>query len=134
MIELEYKSDFLEVSYDSANSWVVNKWTDNTRYLTIDQYKQETLALLKVFVDHQPLAGILSLTQDFHFVVDPEMQEWITKIFEGYLPSKSAIVVGSEFVSQLSIEQTVQDLDVIVRYFDNESEAKEWLLDKTKMS
>ncbi|WP_299464650.1 hypothetical protein [uncultured Microscilla sp.] len=134
MIEIEYKSEFLEVSYDSGNSWVISKWTSNTSYLTVDQYKREVEAARKVFIDHQPVFGNLSLNQDFYFVVDPEMQEWVNQQFEEYLPSKSAIVVASEFVAQLSIEQTVESMDVAICYFDNEQEAREWLTDQTKAS
>ncbi|EAY30553.1 hypothetical protein [Microscilla marina] len=134
MIELEYKSEFLEVSYDSENSWVISKWTPNTRYLTIDQYKQEVLVVCQAFIDHKPVFGSLALTQDFYFILDPETQEWLTQQFEGYQPSKSAVVVAQEFVSQLSIEQTVQSMDIIVNYFSNEQEAREWLMNQTKVS
>ncbi|EAY30560.1 hypothetical protein [Microscilla marina] len=134
MIELEYKSDFLEISYDSENSWVISKWTANTSYLTVDQYKREIHALVKAFANHQPLTGNLSLAQDFNFIVAPELQDWVMLQFEGYFPAKSATIVAAEFVSQLSIEQTLQSLDGAVCYFDNEPEAREWLLGKEKAS
>ncbi|WP_299464648.1 hypothetical protein [uncultured Microscilla sp.] len=134
MIELEYKSEFIEVSYDSESSLVITRWTPNTRHLTIDQYKQDMLATCQVFVNHYPFAGNLSLTQDFYFVIDPETQEWTAQQFNDYLPPRSAAVVAPEFVAQLSIEQTVQDLKTAVKYFDNESEAREWLLGKEKVS
>ncbi|EAY30555.1 hypothetical protein [Microscilla marina] len=132
MIELEYKSEFIEISYDSENSLVVTRWTPNTRHLTIDQYKQEILAAREVFMNHYPFACNLSLTQDFHFVIDPATQEWTAQQFNDYLPPKSAMVVAAEFVSQLSIEQTLQNMDVMVRYFDNEPEARDWLIGKVK--
>ncbi|WP_299464645.1 hypothetical protein [uncultured Microscilla sp.] len=133
MIELEYKSEFLEVSYDSENSLVVARWTANTRHLTIDRYKPEAMALRQIFVNHHPFAGSLALTKDFYFILDPETQEWVGQQFVGYMPPKSAVVVASEFVSQLSIEQTLQTMDGTVRYFDNEPEAREWLLSKAKV-
>ncbi|EAY30552.1 hypothetical protein [Microscilla marina] len=135
MVELEYKSDFLEVSYDSENSWIISKWTSSTQHLTVDQYRPEILALAKVFRDHHPFVGSLSLTQDFNFIVDPELQDWVTQQFNDYLPPKSAMVVAAEFISQLSIEQTVQNMETALKYFDNEPEAREWLLGKeTKVS
>ncbi|EAY30556.1 hypothetical protein [Microscilla marina] len=130
MVELEYKSEFLEVSYDSENSWVISRWTPNTRHLTIDRYKPEVVALRQIFVDHHSFAGSLSLTQDFHFVIDPILQQWVVQQFTDYMPPKSAVVVAAEFVSQLSIEQTVQDLDTAVKYFASQSEAEDWLLGK----
>ncbi|WP_299464655.1 hypothetical protein [uncultured Microscilla sp.] len=134
MIELEYKSEFLEISYDSENSWVISRWTPNTRHLTVDQYKPEVVALRQAFVDHHPFAGSLSLTQDFHFVIDPILQQWVVQQFAGYMPPKSAVVVAPEFVAQLSIEQTVQELETAVKYFASKSEAQDWLLDKAKVS
>ncbi|EAY30559.1 hypothetical protein [Microscilla marina] len=134
MVELEYKSEFLEVSYDSENSWVISRWKPNTLHLTIDQYKEEILAVRQVFINHYPFACNLSLNQDFHFVIDPATQEWMAQQLNDYLPPKSAVVVAAEFVAQLSIEQTVQDMETAVKYFDNEPEAREWLLGKEKAS
>ncbi|WP_299464652.1 hypothetical protein [uncultured Microscilla sp.] len=134
MIELEYKSEFLEISYDSENSWVITRWTPNTHHLTIDQYKLEVEAFRQAFVDHHPFTGSLLLAQDFYFVIDPETQQWVVQQFAGYMPPKSAVVVAAEFVSQLSIEQTAQDLEAAVKYFASKSEAQDWLLDKAKVS
>ncbi|EAY30558.1 hypothetical protein M23134_03196 [Microscilla marina ATCC 23134] len=113
---------------------MISKWTPNTLHLTIDQYKEEILAVRQVFINHYPFACNLSLNQDFYFVIDPATQEWTAQQLNDYLPPKSAVVVAAEFVAQLSIEQTVQDMETAVKYFDNEPEAREWLIGKEKVS
>lgn len=73
------------------------------------------------------------------FVISPELQQWHAKNISTQiaktLPNpellKVAIVVSEDFISQLSIEQTLEEhatTGEISRYFEDECEAREWLL------
>lgn len=69
--------------------------------------------------------------------MSPALQEWQNdnvgkKVVEalGDYP-KTAFIQSEDFITQLSFEQTMDETDEtsgLVRYFDNELDAKSWLL------
>ena len=86
-----------------------------------------------------PLRGFFLDNRENFFVISPELQEWhaenVSAKLEAALPNASelkvAIVVSEDFISQLSIEQTMEENATsgeVSRYFQDEHEAREWLL------
>ncbi len=99
-----------------------------------DMYKTEALTILKLAEDYRPL-GILTDNRNFNYTIVPDLQHWIaTTILPRYLSigvQKGALVVSSDFFTQVSIQQTLEE-DIAtkfqIRYFDNREEAYTWLI------
>ena len=76
-------------------------------------------------------------SKNFEFTISPEIQKWIDeKIFPRYIKAgvkKFAYIMSSDMVAQLSIEQTMEEQQASqgfqTNYFDNEADARKWLLD-----
>lgn len=109
-------------------------WTKETRFLNETDYKhlvlkEHTTATVKGYdVKIQLLDN-----RHFKFVMSPELQDWQEEKITPNLTSngkypKTAIVQSSDFISQVFIEQTMQDTTGQVKYFDDIQEARSWLL------
>ena len=74
-------------------------------------------------------------SSDFMFTIDPELQQWTdTTIFTRYIQAgvkKIGFVVSKDLFASVSVEQTMDEIEAQAfqtAYFDNETEAKEWLI------
>ncbi len=72
-------------------------------------------------------------------MLHPKLQDWVSEhIFRDMREAgvkKLALIVSSDIIAQMSIEQLVDDDPVkgfVTGYFDNIEEAKMWILDKEK--
>jgi hypothetical protein len=74
--------------------------------------------------------------RNFLFSMSPALQEWsasevTSKMFAKNPNIRTAVLVSSDFISQLSIEQALEeDAETIqtTKYFEDEQEAREWIL------
>lgn len=82
------------------------------------------------------LDALILDNREFLFSMSPDLQEWqageiLAKMLEKNPNPNNAIIVSSDFISQLSIEQAMEEnekAENTTRYFENELEAKEWIL------
>lgn len=92
----------------------------------------------KLLVEKYQIYSFYLDNRENYFTMSPELQEWhaknITEVVIANLPKpeslKVAIVVSEDFISQLGIEQTMEetnDATQMTRYFEDEEEAREWL-------
>jgi hypothetical protein len=130
MEKFETKFQFLK--YDENNSVVIQKWRDNTIKMNGEDFKREMLFLADFFRRYHP-QRVLILMQDFEFIVDPELQDWVNENVNSILAedkTKTAIVVSKDFFSAVSVEQTIADAEkegLENRFFDKEQDAQDWL-------
>lgn len=129
-----YKSDYLQIDSFEEQSLLELTWASATEDMTTEEYKNEHVELLE-FMLAMKIEKILGNIKELAFVVNPKVQEWMNEnIFVPAMKagfSKLAVVMSTEFFSQLSIEQAMEEevgQQIITKYFDDVEEAKEWIL------
>jgi hypothetical protein len=129
-----YKSDYQTINFDENTSILSKSWTPKTDDLDADTFVTEVNKIAECAEKHNS-KYILDDTRDFSFTITIELQSWVdNKVFPRFIAAglkKYAIIVSKEFISQLSIEQTMegqkgtQTFEVL--YFDNTEEAQRWI-------
>lgn len=129
-----YESVNLMITYQQDKSLFLLDWLPQSSNMTDDIYKKEMLTYVELLEEHRP-AFVLFDTSKSEFVVGLNMQEWaneniIVRAAKTNL-RKTAFVMSKEFISQLSIEQAVEEdkQRVVTRqYFADLQSAVDWLL------
>lgn len=120
-IHLSLKDHCLRVTWkeDSINLEDAEFMAINEKYLELIQAHK----LTAFFID----------TRKFLYTISPEIQDWVGENILSKLPElgvkRLAFLMSEEFIAQLSIEQTMDNLgeNCQMRYFDNKEEALTWL-------
>jgi len=97
----------------------------------------EYVALLKRFIKlvllYRP-KRILANMADFQFIIAPDVQQWINvNLFQALTEvdfEKIAIIPSNEYITQISIKQTVEEDSMYSfknQFFEDLQEAKSWL-------
>jgi len=128
-----HQSEFLSLFYEESLEMIKSSWTTETQHASIDQMKKEMLIYAGFLKELTP-KRILSDTSHFLFLVDIQMQDWVAENFLAVANRKGvkrAYLNTTDVITQLSIEQANEELHNTVyqiAYFDNEAEARQWLL------
>lgn len=132
-----YESDYAKVLYKPDENIVEQYWLPATEDMDDDEYQRIQLATLKAFVDNE-VELLFVDTQNMAYPIEPEMQQWSKEeIMDKLLQTKFrkvAYIVSQDFLSQVSIEQTVNEDTsnrMVAQYFDNAKDAREWLYGTT---
>lgn len=129
-----YNSKYLHLAFFAEQELIEMTWLPSTDQMTEEEYKQEFLNYLDIILKVRP-KKIIPDTTDMLFPIAPERQDWTNHVI--FPPSlemglnKVAFVVSKGIISQLSIEQTMEEhegVKFMTRYFENKKEAKEWIL------
>jgi len=140
MSKIHLHSDkYLEALYDKKLNLVEFYWKHTTEDLTEAEYRMIVSDIVDKVVENVEnkqwkAPNWLLDNRDFLFTISPELQQWqAKKIFEPLSKlgcKKSALVMSENFISQFSIEQTVEENDkakLIIHYFSDLHQANEWL-------
>ncbi|WP_045113132.1 hypothetical protein [Microscilla marina] len=129
-----YESQFIQIEFFKQSNSSLVTWSSKSIDMDESIYKTEMMNYLQATLKAKPDRSIID-TRLLNFPISPELQAWTNEAFFPPLLSigltKAAFLVSTEFVTQLSIEQTVEDAEdnpFTTRYFDNLEEAKSWLL------
>ncbi len=129
-----YNSNFVEISLSDNNLVITNEWFKTTDKMTDEQYKNDMLKFAELAILHKPKYHLIK-SVDFSYIITINMQDWTNNnIFPQLIEAgikKIAFLVSAEIVSQLSIEQTLEEKNAsafAIKYFDVETDAKKWLL------
>ena len=136
VLENKYCSIYLDLSLDLFEQY----WHSESLHMEEEDYKETHLTMRDHLAEnaYTPHRFFLDNRLNF-FVISPELQEWhakniSTKVVES-LPNpgllRVAIIVSEDFISQLSIEQTIEEYtstNEFTKYFQDEVQAREWLL------
>jgi len=134
-MEMLKRDDFISIGVDLEKSMLYAKWLPMSKDIS-EEYFKDTNWLYVQLCEHHELSSFLLDTTSFGFTISPTVQIWVA---ENILPKlskggmkKVAFLVSTDFIAQLSIEQTMEEkvLDFLVSYFDQQSEALAWLLSK----
>lgn len=131
-----YDSKYLKLKIDNENSILETHWKKPTSNMDEEDYKNEVEQIIKSCEKYNS-KYILSDSSNFLFAIAPEVQDWIElnvtpKVIKFGL-KKMAFAVSQELISQISIEQMMEEGDtqqIKSAYFKNMEVAKNWLLKK----
>jgi len=128
-----YQTSYHTILYDANANIIGNRWDKSTADISAEEFKAEIMEFQKIIETKHP-KGIMGNTLDLLFPISPEIQDWIVNnLFAAIVPAgvkKYAIVVPSDFLTQLSVEQTVESETsggFQTKYFDNETAALDWI-------
>ena len=127
-----HKSKYQEVLYLAPQSTVSKSWTPLSEDMSEEEFLSEIKTLAEKIEEVKPFA-ILDNTTDFAFPITPELQTWVgTEVFPRFIAAgvrRYALIVSSEFIAQLSIEQTMEEAgdNFQTAYFDSEDKAAAWI-------
>ncbi len=130
-MELLHQSKYISISFLPQGRIIKAVWTTATQEME-DADFQESIQHIWQNVRNKKPVGFLGDTRLFFFVVSIHLQTWygenIGDTF-GTGTNKIAMLVTSEFIAQVSIEQTIEEdkSAVKTRYFDEEEKALTWL-------
>lgn len=128
-----FEDDFITMMVEEENNLFVEKFKTQTSEWTAEQWKETRLMLIEVFLA-QRANKILSFCEDLRFPLTPDLQQWLAESVSsqiGHLVKKIAISLPSDMLIQLGVEQLMDEKDtghLSTRYFDNESDARAWLM------
>jgi len=134
-MEILKSDNFITIGVDLEKSMLYAKWLPMSKDIS-EEYFKDTNWLYVQLCENHTLSSFLLDTTDFDFTISPTTQTWVA---ENILPKlstfgmkKVAFLVSTDFITQMSIEQTMEEkvFNFSVRYFDQSSEALNWLLGK----
>ena len=136
LLENQYCSIYVDLDLNLYEQY----WHSESTHMVEEDYQEIHLHIQDHLVSHAyPLRGFFLDNRENFFVISPELQAWhaenVSAKLEAALPNarelKVAIVVSEDFISQWSIEQTMEENAIsgeVSGYFQDEHEAREWLL------
>lgn len=131
-METLFQNKYVTLSYDSQKSFFLMVFKRETEYLTTEQYKADMLKCAD-FMRNNPHNRFLTDLTYFYFILNSELQRWINQEAFNYPEPpdyRTAVVVSSDFVSQIGVEQMAEErpnADRTIQYFTTLEEAKKWL-------
>lgn len=119
------------VLFDEEKMMIILDWFTNTEKWTSDDFVKENLNIVKLVEQYQP-TYLLSLSTNFFYPIRPEEQIWLVE--NVFLPHsqngvrKMALIMSEDFISQLAIEQLINETNVVPSgMFASREEAEQWL-------
>jgi len=126
-----YQTNFLTINLHE--NFIELIWTKESERAKAEDFKVWNNAIADMVEKHSPTC-MLANCLNYFFTITPELQEWsVENVFNRFEKAglkRLAMLMSTAFISQLSIEQFVEEANtsLITRYYDNESLAKDWLL------
>lgn len=125
-----YEGPFLVIHFERKNNRFVQFWTSSPN--NTQEFKSEMLTYTSYYRKHKP-TQTLWLQKNFTLDLNSETQIWIEKEVNipcvNYGNKKAAFVVGKDVLSHLSVINSFEETNSIVRpsHFATEQEALDWL-------
>ncbi|WP_299455804.1 hypothetical protein [uncultured Microscilla sp.] len=131
--QMIYHSNFCKYAYYPEDKLLMGEWT-NTDKLTQSIFKDELLKGELYAIEHcRPVCYLVDASK-FWLPITPDTQRWmaenISPNYARYGLKKLAFLMSSEFITQLSIEQTNNTTfvrGVEKKHFEEEQPALNWL-------
>ena len=133
MIEI-YQSLILHLFYSPDTHLLKQVFTEESKSMAWPEYQRELAKTAEYVSSYRP-SLLLVDAREFAFVILKDMQGWIQENVISVIKEagiqKWAVISTPEFISQVSIEQTIEgkrDNNFQAQYFDSEEDAMNWLL------
>lgn len=136
-----YNDKYCSVSLDEEGEFYEYHWYSATETMNDEDFK-EVIKNISAPLEGKKLPRLKALlnNRDFLFSISPDLQEWharfvtakVRSTVENPALNKTAMIVSTDFINQLSIEQTMDENEETnnygeVRYFTEVEEARAWL-------
>ena len=122
-----YESKFY--SFELEKDRIINRWNENTDQLTYQDFKDALMNLAGFIIEHKT-PQILIDTTNFKFQLPAENDLWRNDVFYPRITKvgeiRQALVMPEEYLKFVK-DEIGDGVIVPTRYFDNESEAIDWL-------
>jgi SpoIIAA-like len=124
-------NQFITIGLDAERELLHIVWTPQSEDVE-DEFFREVNLLYVEQTSKRKLSRMFLNTKEFLYTISVDMQDWVnTHILPQLIQNgikRIAFLMSQEFIAQLSIVQTMEDIEnKFVRYFDNEEEAIKWL-------
>ncbi len=137
-MEIFFQNKYAQVNIDKESKYTETIFFETTSSMTEEDYKAISLQEIEWLKEYKKYDIHLSLVdmRNFLFPIVPELQEWAAKLMPllDYPENmKHAIVMSEDIFTQVSVEQTHEEIDSNceknsnTQYFDNIIDAKRWL-------
>ena len=133
MIEI-YQSLIHHLFYSPDTHLLKQVFTEKSKHMAWPEYQEELTRTAEYVRNYHPSLFLVD-ARNFAFVILKDMQGWIRdhviSVVEEVGVQKWAVISTPEFISQVSIEQTIESNrhnHFQAQYFDSEEEAMNWLL------
>ncbi|OJJ21521.1 hypothetical protein BKI52_13335 [marine bacterium AO1-C] len=130
---------FCSMYYDEDLDLYEQYWSTDSEDMEDEDYKEIHTYLGDYLIKHSYTPhNFLLDNRENNFSMSPELQEWQAVNVLGRIAAtlphperlKIAVLVSEDFISQLSIEQAIEEnetTDDTTKYFEEEQAAREWL-------
>ncbi|OJJ20414.1 hypothetical protein BKI52_18320 [marine bacterium AO1-C] len=134
-MQIIFENEFVTTSFDKNTKIAQNIWQEKSQDLTEEQFKN-IFSHIQAAIFSCSATRLIIDVRLFKFVIEPELQEWTSKyVMENYVNNgitRIASILPASIFERVSLQQTFAG-DYITkgiqqRQFDNEEQAKEWLL------
>ncbi len=130
-MEILEDNDFQILIWDKEFQMMHAVWKTESENMTEEQYKTEVMSQVDWTLQNKAKRFLVDARKS-NFVVNVEISDWSNTQYSSMQKyvKKSAIIRSSDSVANLSIELTTEEKPVTfpVHFFENETEAREWLL------
>jgi hypothetical protein len=126
-----YDSIFLTINLPLGYIELI--WKAQTEKATAEQFKAWNKIITDAVDEHKPVNMLADCTNYF-FMITPDLQEWsVENVFNRFEEAglqKLAMIMSTEMIAQLSLEQFVDEAqtNLVTRYFDKPEAGKKWFL------
>lgn len=128
-----YTKPYITISSVPDNRLLVAQWTEESESLKVEEFQAVNEFYVQA-IHERGLTFLLINAQKFNFLIAPDLQNWVAEQIIpqaiGFGLKKIAFVMSKEFVAQLSIEQTMDEViekPFDMQYFDDEDKAYQWI-------
>lgn len=128
-----YKSAYQIINVFTEQKLLQKEWFTATESMK-DQTFQKEVEKIAEIAEMYKVERFHDNTTNFLYPISPDLQTWVNEqIFPRFIAAglrKYAIIVSKEMITQLSIEQTMEENNASsfqVRYFDDVTKASTWL-------
>ena len=128
------KNKYLTINWDEDHKLLELIYSKETADLTEEIYKEQIIEIVNIAKQYK-IEKFLSNLKEFYYPIAPSLQKWINMQFynkTSITTAKTAIILSTELVKGISIEQAVEESDkkLNLKYFDEYTQARDWLLSK----
>jgi len=131
-----FEKEYVKISYIEEKELVEIIWNEKSEMISDEEFKDVNLQYVSIVEKNKTKRSLIN-SQKFHFTIQPELQLWVADKIIPKLVKKGlnsvAFLVSKEFISQLSIEQTMDEGEektqaLEIEYFDDKTKAMAWLM------
>ena len=128
-------SNYQQVGFEEANNILIFKWLLTTANMSEAEFIEEIKKASKTINSYKD-CKVLLLSKDMRFAISPDIQlkanEILLPAYNSAKVKKLAILIPEELVTELSVEQTIEEKEdehnFKSNFFSEEEEARKWLM------